>query len=100
VLGPEYTLIRLDRAVAVSGLVEAAARRGGPLPVLDLDAPDAYALYGRKLVLVRPDRHVAWRGDAEPAVAADLIDLVRGARPMTARHAARCQPLAVGASIP
>jgi len=28
---------------------------------------------------VRPDQHVAWRGDAEPADTLDLVDLVRGA---------------------
>ena len=41
--------------------------RGVPLTVADLDEPDAAALYGRRLVLVRPDGHVAWRGDALPA---------------------------------
>ena len=67
-LGPDYTLIRLDPTVRVAGIVEAAARRSVPLAVLDVDAPDARALYARKLVLVRPDQHVAWRGDEEPAV--------------------------------
>jgi len=79
-LGPDYTLIRLDPTVNVSGVVEAAAQRGVPLAVLDVDAPEARALYARNLVLVRPDQHVAWRGDVEPAAPLDLIDLVRGAR--------------------
>jgi 2-polyprenyl-6-methoxyphenol hydroxylase-like FAD-dependent oxidoreductase len=79
-LGPGYTLIRLDPAVHISGLVEAAARRRVPLTVLDIDAPDARNLYARKLVFVRPDQHVAWRGDEQPAVPMDLIELVRGAR--------------------
>ena len=35
--------------------------------------------YRHKLVLMRPDQHVAWRGDAEPADPLDLVDLVRGA---------------------
>ena len=65
-LGPGYTLIRLDPTVDVSGMVEAAAQRGVPLAVLDVDAPDARTLYARKLVLVRPDQHVAWRGDDDP----------------------------------
>ena len=38
------------------------------------------ALYERRLVLVRPDGHVAWRADAEPADARAVIDVVRGAR--------------------
>jgi 2-polyprenyl-6-methoxyphenol hydroxylase-like FAD-dependent oxidoreductase len=78
-LGPGYTVIRLDPKVRVSGLVDAAAQRGVPLAVLDVDEPES-GIYGHKLVLVRPDRHVAWRGDEEPAAPIDLIDLVRGAR--------------------
>jgi 2-polyprenyl-6-methoxyphenol hydroxylase-like FAD-dependent oxidoreductase len=85
-LGPDYTLIRLDPAVRVAGIVEAAARQGVPLAVLDVDAPDARTLYVRKLVLARPDQHVAWRGDEEPAAPLDLIDLVRGARPVRTDH--------------
>lgn len=87
-LGPDYTLIRIDPTVNVSGLVEAAARRGVPLAVLDVDAPEARKLYARNLVLVRPDQHVAWRGDEEPAAPLDLIDLLRGACIMPARKAA------------
>jgi 2-polyprenyl-6-methoxyphenol hydroxylase-like FAD-dependent oxidoreductase len=83
-LGPEYTLIRLDPAVCISGLVEAAARRGVPLTVLDVDSPEAQAVYARDLVLVRPDQHVAWRSDKEPAAPLELIDLVRGSRITTA----------------
>jgi len=87
-LGPNYTLIRFDPTVRVSGLVEAAAGRGVPLIILDVDAPDAAALYAHKLVLVRPDRHLAWRGDEDPAAPMDLIDLVRGAHAMAVRNAA------------
>jgi 2-polyprenyl-6-methoxyphenol hydroxylase-like FAD-dependent oxidoreductase len=81
-LGPDYTLIRTDPAVNVSGVVDAAAHRGVPLAVLDVDAPEARELYARNLVLVRPDQHVAWRGDREPSAPLDLIDLVRGFRIM------------------
>jgi hypothetical protein len=35
--------------------------------------------YERRLVLVRPDGHVAWRGDASPADPLAVIDRVRGA---------------------
>jgi 2-polyprenyl-6-methoxyphenol hydroxylase-like FAD-dependent oxidoreductase len=80
VLSDDYTVIRLDPAVAVSGLVAAAVQRGVPLSVLDIDDAEAPELYGRSLVLVRPDRHVAWRGNEEPADPMELIDLVRGAR--------------------
>ncbi len=78
-LGPDYALVRVDPNVRVSGIVEAAAFRGVPFAVIDVDTPDARALYTRNLTLIRPDQHVAWRCDEEPASPLDLIDLVRGA---------------------
>jgi hypothetical protein len=36
-------------------------------------------LYEAPLALVRPDQHVAWRGELAPADAGGLIDHVRGA---------------------
>jgi hypothetical protein len=87
-LGPEYTLLRFDRSIGISGLVGAAARRGLPLAVLDIDVAEARVLYARNLVLVRPDQHVAWRGEAEPAVCIDLIDRARGAAAATIRKVA------------
>ena len=87
-LGPNYTLLRFDPSVRTSGLVEAAARRGVPLAVLDIEEPEARALYDRNLVLVRPDQHVAWRGDSEPVAPMELIDLVRGASVVPARTVA------------
>jgi hypothetical protein len=40
-------------------------RAGGlPLTVLDIDATDAADVYSRKLVLSRPDQHVAWASAA------------------------------------
>jgi hypothetical protein len=35
--------------------------------VVDAMLPAARALYGRDLALIRPDQHVAWRGDTAPA---------------------------------
>jgi hypothetical protein len=49
-----------------------------PLTIVALDEPDVLAAYQRKLVLVRPDGHVAWRADSEPSNAHALIDTVRG----------------------
>ena len=78
-MGPDYTLLRLDPKVRVNGIVAAAAQRGLPLAVLDVKSHEVPEFYRHKLVLVRPDQHVAWRGDAEPADPLDLVDLVRGA---------------------
>lgn len=87
-LGPGYTLLRFDRTVPVAGLVQAAQARGVPLLVLDVDSAEAADVYDRKLVLSRPDQHVAWRGDGEPDDPFALIDLVRGAAIKAARKAA------------
>jgi hypothetical protein len=35
-----------------------------PLDVLRVDEPELVAVYGRGLLLVRPDQHIAWRGAA------------------------------------
>ena len=76
--GRGFVLLRFAEA-ATGALEAAAAARGLPLAVIDLDEPDAAAAYERPLVLVRPDGHVAWRGDALPGDVAGLIDRVRGA---------------------
>jgi hypothetical protein len=61
-------------------MVEAAAKRRVPLTVVDVNVPEARELYRHKLVLARPDQHVAWRGDKEPSDPLELIDIVRGAK--------------------
>ena len=78
-LGPDFTLLRFHPDVEVGGLVAAAARRGLPLALFDAEADDAAALYPCKLLLSRPDQHVAWRGDKLPDDPLALIDKVRGA---------------------
>ncbi|HEV3247424.1 MAG TPA: FAD-dependent oxidoreductase [Beijerinckiaceae bacterium] len=80
-MGPEYTLLRRDRGVAVEPLLEAAAARLVPLKLLDLVCDEAASVYKQALVLSRPDQHVAWRGDHVPADPLALIDLVRGVVP-------------------
>ena len=78
-MGGGFTLLRFDRAVSVDTLVGAAAKRRVPLAVLDVESDEAPALYAHKLVLSRPDQHVAWRGNAQPDDPMALVDLLRGA---------------------
>jgi hypothetical protein len=78
-MGPEFTLLRFDPSIDVSALERAAREKGVPLVLLDLDTPDQATGYDGKLVLSRPDQHVAWRGDRLPADSRQLIDRVRGA---------------------
>ena len=71
----------------------AAASRGVPLTVHRIENNKAADLYGRPLVLVRPDGHVAWRGERAPDAPLDLIDTVRGAGPrIAARRAPAISP--------
>ncbi|WP_318206493.1 FAD-dependent monooxygenase [Streptomyces sp. SJL17-1] len=76
--GPEFVLLSLGRG-APEGLVRAFADRRVPLKVVRCDDGEVARRYGRPLVLVRPDGHVAWRGAAAPAAPGRLADLVRGA---------------------
>ena len=75
-MGDGFALLRLDRTIDVSALQDAAAARGMPLRVVDLDRTDAGEAYSAALVLSRPDQHVAWRGNAVAADPAALIATV------------------------
>jgi len=78
--GGGFVLVRFASIEAdLEPLRSAAHLRRVPFEVADVDSEDARALYGKPLVLVRPDGHVAWRGDAPPDDALALIDHVRGA---------------------
>jgi 2-polyprenyl-6-methoxyphenol hydroxylase-like FAD-dependent oxidoreductase len=85
--GAGFVLLKFSD-VPSQAIERAAARRGVPLQVHRIDHPSAAALYGRALVLVRPDGHVAWRAEAEPADSVQLIDIVRGAGPRIAARRA------------
>jgi hypothetical protein len=78
--GRGFTLLRFGEAAPdVSAIARAFADRGVPLAVETVDDPAVGALYERRLVLVRPDGHVAWRADVPPADPSALVDRVRGA---------------------
>ena len=78
--GKSFVLLRFGtHPPSLGGLIDAAVARRMPVQVVDLFDRKLAALYEKKLVLVRPDGHVAWRGDEMPADAAALIDRVRGA---------------------
>ncbi len=78
--GAGFVLVRFGSPVAnVAPLTAAAHARGVPLEIVDIDHADAASIYQKPLVLVRPDGHVAWRGDMLPDDAVSLVDHVRGA---------------------
>lgn len=78
--GRRFTLVRFgETASDVSAIARAFASRGVPLAVESVGDPAIGALYERRLALVRPDGHVAWRADAPPADPAALVERIRGA---------------------
>lgn len=78
--GCGFVLLRFgEDAPEAAGLAEAARERGVPFEVHRIGDAAIDALYEKKLVLVRPDGHVAWRSDTAPAKAGAVIDRVRGA---------------------
>jgi 2-polyprenyl-6-methoxyphenol hydroxylase-like FAD-dependent oxidoreductase len=78
--GRSFTLLGLGADPSDSApLMQAAGERGVPMRFVPLDEPQVLALYERRLVLVRPDGHVAWRDDHAPAQPLAVIDRIRGA---------------------
>ncbi|HEU4343002.1 MAG TPA: FAD-dependent monooxygenase, partial [Candidatus Binatia bacterium] len=68
-----------SKAAGTSAFTAAAEKVGLPMDVVALREPQARDLYERALVLVRPDGHVAWRGDTVPSNAAEIVAKIRGA---------------------
>jgi hypothetical protein len=79
-MGPEFTLLRFESSIDTAPLEAAAMHRALPLTVLDVETSAARDLYRHRLVLSRPDQHVAWRGEALPSDSLALIDHIRGAK--------------------
>jgi 2-polyprenyl-6-methoxyphenol hydroxylase-like FAD-dependent oxidoreductase len=78
--GRSFTLLNLAaRNGDTSRFTAAASAVGMPLGVISLDEPRVKAAYERALLLIRPDGHVAWRGDSAPGNLPEIIDRVRGA---------------------
>jgi 2-polyprenyl-6-methoxyphenol hydroxylase-like FAD-dependent oxidoreductase len=74
--GHGFVLLRFDPTLDVAPLLGAAGAVA--LKLIDISDPAIAALYERKLVLVRPDAHVCWRGDDLPLDCAALIAAVAG----------------------
>jgi hypothetical protein len=74
--GHGFVLLRFDPVIDVAPMIGAAGSVS--LKLIDIADPEIAALYERKLVLVRPDAHVCWRGDALPSDCAQLIATVAG----------------------
>jgi 2-polyprenyl-6-methoxyphenol hydroxylase-like FAD-dependent oxidoreductase len=82
-LGLWFTLLVVGNGDG-SPMKAAADGLGIPLDVVSLARPDLRAVYERNYLLVRPDQHVAWRGDALPDDPRELLELVSGRSTATA----------------
>ena len=74
-LGSEFSLVGDLTQPAASAFAKAAATLGVPLELVGVDASACAGHFAASLVLVRPDQHVAWRGDQ----AADAEQVLRTA---------------------
>lgn len=80
-LGPDFTLIALDRPAAEVAAFQTAARaQGVPLAVLADTRAGERCDWGAGLILVRPDGFVGWSGDSlsGPDEAAAIIATLTG----------------------
>ncbi|MEX0751435.1 MAG: 2-polyprenyl-6-methoxyphenol hydroxylase, partial [Xanthobacteraceae bacterium] len=74
-----YTLLRLGRTKAdTAGLQKAFASLGAPLRILDIPDETPREVYGHDLLLLRPDMHVIWRGNAPPEEPETLAKMATG----------------------
>lgn len=86
-IGMDHTLLRLAPA-DTAGLEEQFRRAGAPLQVLDVECPAGRAVYERDLLLLRPDLHVLWRGNAAPDDPEALVRRATGHAAVRDAHAA------------
>lgn len=78
--GPGFTLLVADGADAgeIERAREDARKADVPLSILRPREPAIADLYRARYALIRPDQHVAWRGDAWPEQASQLLSQVTG----------------------
>jgi 2-polyprenyl-6-methoxyphenol hydroxylase-like FAD-dependent oxidoreductase len=77
---PWYTVMRFGDSVDTSGIESALAAANIPYSKLDLDADEpAHEVYGGfGAFLIRPDLHVAWRGNATPRDPSAIVAVASG----------------------
>lgn len=74
--GKGFTLLRFG--ASPENFSDEANKRHVPFEVVSVEDEKIARLYERNLVLVRPDGHVAWRGDVPPPDPGAVLDRARG----------------------
>jgi 2-polyprenyl-6-methoxyphenol hydroxylase-like FAD-dependent oxidoreductase len=78
-IGQGYTLLRLGGAQAdTAPLARGFEKFGAPFAVLDVRDKHAREIYDYDFILLRPDLHIVWRGNAAPAEPAKLAAVATG----------------------
>ncbi len=83
-MGQDFTLVDLTGNGALAGTAAAFADAGIPLSLFERDEPHVRQVYATSFLLVRPDLHIAWRGDEPPKNPVGLAALVSGHVPVAA----------------
>jgi 2-polyprenyl-6-methoxyphenol hydroxylase-like FAD-dependent oxidoreductase len=74
-----FTILKLGHSKVDAGELEQAIRaRGAPVQILDVPDRIAREIYGYDLILVRPDLHVVWRGNAPPEDPSEAAAIATG----------------------
>jgi len=76
--GRWFTLVRLGAPDRTPDLAGQEKVRGIPVDTVRIEIPEARELYGADYALVRPDHHVAWRGNRLPEDITQLLAVVAG----------------------
>ena len=81
--GTGLTLVDMSHVDAGKPLVARADERGIPMTHLPVDEAVVRQAWQRDLVIVRPDQHVAWRGDTtDGPIDVDMVlDVITGRQP-------------------
>ncbi|MEK9498291.1 FAD-dependent oxidoreductase [Photorhabdus sp. P32] len=79
ILGTGFSLLRVGAYFPeVSELLDQAYQRKIPIKIIDLSGSDAWQLYQARLLLVRPDQYIAWKGDKVPNNIGSMLDKIIG----------------------
>jgi hypothetical protein len=73
-----FTLLRLAGEADTAPLAKAFSSLKAPFRLLELHDERARQLYERDLILLRPDMHVAWRGDRMPEQPSEVAAMATG----------------------
>ncbi|TGN16798.1 FAD-dependent monooxygenase [Leptospira ilyithenensis] len=75
----EFTLLVLSESTEdTESISQAAQKLNVPLKIIKIEETEIGKVYEKKFILVRPDEHVAWRGDRLPSDSFALLNKVRG----------------------